>query len=181
MNTKFIIIDGPDDSGKTTLMEELGKFPYVSLFKYPKKIDGELFKISTKNDFEILKMCYPLFDNVNTYVIDRAYMSNIVYDSILRNEDTGPSVEFRKWFKDNFKVCEIILTRNKINKTFEDDNIKIESSKFNEIIDMYETIGKSYKLLEHYPDGSLKHVNTDTVKEVTDICKKFIYTNWMFV
>lgn len=151
-NPRFIIIDGPDGSGKTTLAEKFVQAG-AKMFKYPKRLsNGDLFRMNTESHFEILRMTLPYFEH-GIYVTDRFYLSNCVYDKIFRDEDISASLAFREWIKDNLDVMEIILTRPKIEEDFEDDLIKMPKDTFNSIIDEYKKYGRNYDIINNQKDS----------------------------
>lgn len=154
MQPKFIILDGPDGSGKTTLAKKLEKSG-ARMFKYPKRLNnGDLFRINTESHFEILRMTLPYF-GPGVYVTDRFYLSNIVYDKILRDEDITASLNFRSWFVENMDVTEVILTRPKIKTDFEDDLLKMPKETFNSIIDEYRQYGRNYDIINNKTDEEI--------------------------
>lgn len=174
MKPRFIIIDGPDEAGKSTLINSLINSYNCIPFKYPKKVKNELFKINSYNDFEIVKMFLHMI-NPGIYVSDRFYFSNIVYDSILRNEDTTPSIEFRKWVLENFDVLEIILTRNRLDTDFTDNNISIPKHEFNMIIQQYESLNiPFFKILHHSQTGEFLYHCNKTQSKLNNIVSTFI-------
>ena len=142
---KIIFIDGADESGKTTLIKNLKqKFTYLKELQFDKGTEG-LLRINTTTHFEILKTILPHLDPVYTYIVDRCYFSNIVYDKVLRNEDATPSHEFRHWCKKNLEVLEIILDRPYINDDFADNLIKINKKQFNAVIDEYRNLNVKHR------------------------------------
>ena len=73
MKTKLIFIDGPDDSGKTTLIETLkSNLPIrygLTELKFNKGLNG-LLRINTEEHFEILKSILPHLCKENVYITD---------------------------------------------------------------------------------------------------------------
>ena len=140
MTTKIIFIDGPDVSGKSTLIKNMVDWlPWIRELNFNKGLTG-LLRINTPSHFEILRVLLPNLSPGYTYIVDRCYFSNIVYDKVLRNEDAQPSIDFRKWCKENLKVLEILLDRDYINEDFNDDLIKVDKNTFNDVIDAYRAI-----------------------------------------
>jgi thymidylate kinase len=142
LKTKLIFIDGPDDSGKTTFIQTLKKTLPPALghrlveLKFNKGLGG-LLRINRDDQFEILKALLPHLCRENIYIVDRCYLSNIVYDKVLRNEDSTSSLEFRDWCQENLTSIEIVLDRPYIEEDFADDLLSIDKKQFNEIIDEY--------------------------------------------
>ena len=50
MKPKIIVIDGPDNSGKSTLIESLLSDKKYRLIDFPKKINGKCISLGTDND-----------------------------------------------------------------------------------------------------------------------------------
>lgn len=142
MKTKIIFIDGPDDSGKTTFIQTLKKTLPPAIggrlveLKFNKALGG-LLRINKDDQFEILKTLLPHLCRENVYIVDRCYLSNIVYDKVLRGEATQPSLDFRDWCHENLTSIEIVLDRPYIEEDFADDLLTINKIQFNEIIDEY--------------------------------------------
>ena len=167
MKTKLIFVDGPDDSGKTTLIETLksnlpNRYGLTEL-KFNKGLNG-LLRINTEEHFEILKSVLPHLCKENTYIVDRCYLSNIVYDQVLRNESAEPSYDFRDWCKENLDSIEIVLDRPYIKEDFEDNLININQNEFNEIIDAYRYFG-SYDIINR------PELYNTVYNEVEELCK----------
>ncbi|MFK5882828.1 MAG: hypothetical protein QM489_00655 [Candidatus Izemoplasma sp.] len=133
---KLIMVDGPDGAGKTTFIRSLLQKHKAKLFTMPKSApDGSLMKINTAKHFEIMKAFLVLLDPNYTYIFDRCYLSNLVYD-----ENQSESMIFREWLleKSEINLLEIILLRNHVVEDFEDDKISLSRDQFNRIIDRYE-------------------------------------------
>ena len=167
MKTKLIFVDGPDDSGKTTLIETLksnlpNRYGLTEL-KFNKGLNG-LLRINTEEHFEILKSVLPHLCKENTYIVDRCYLSNIVYDQVLRNESAEPSYDFRDWCKENLDSIEIVLDRPYIQEDFQDNLININKDEFNEIIDAYRYFG-SYDIINK------PELYNTVYNEVEELCK----------
>ena len=167
MKTKLIFVDGPDDSGKTTLIQTLkGTLPnmyQLTELKFNKGLNG-LLRINTEEHFEILKSLLPHLCKQNVYIMDRCYLSNIVYDQVIRGESSEASYHFRDWCKENLDSIEIILDRPYIKEDFQDNLINISQSEFNEIIDGYRDFG-SYDIINHPELGNTVY------NEVEELCK----------
>ena len=131
---KIIFIDGPDDSGKTTLVKKILDIKEfrVKELSFNKALDG-LLRINKEDQFEILRVLLPNLDPNYVYVMDRCYLSNIVYDGV-SGEDIEPSLEFRDWCNNNLDSVEIILDRPHIETHLEDNLVSIDKVTYNEII-----------------------------------------------
>lgn len=156
--TKFIVLDGPDNAGKSTLIKDLcNRYPVLHEVKFPKTLpSGALLRINTEKDFELLFSMFDLLDHGKIYVLDRFIVSNLVYDRVLRGEDTELSTYYHKQFLSRFNVLEVFLTRPHISQDFVDDRIKLTQKQFNQVIDAYKTFGMNYQLLRRVgdePDG----------------------------
>ena len=142
MKTKIIFVEGPDDSGKTTLIQTLKSTLPKSIanrlveLEFNKGLNG-LLRINTEEQFEILKSLLPNLCREKIYIVDRCYLSNIVYDRVLRGETAEASYDFRDWCKENLNSIEIVLDRPYIEEDFVDNLINIDQAQFNNIIDEY--------------------------------------------
>ena len=162
--TKIIFVDGPDDSGKTTLIQNLKKRnPRLVELEFNKGLNG-LLRINTDEHFEILKALLPNLCRENIYIVDRCYLSNIVYDQVLRGESAEPSYDFRDWCTNNLNFLEIILDRPYIREDFKDNLINININDFNEIIDAYRDFG-SYDIINQ------PELYNTIYNEVDELCK----------
>ena len=148
--TKFIVFDGPDNSGKSTLIQEIASTyqDRVVEVKFNKTTpSGALLRINTEKDFEILFSAFDLFEKSRTYLLDRFIVSNLVYDKVFRNEDTSISEYYYKEFKERFDVLEVFVSRPPAQADFIDDRIKMSKDQFNKIIDEYKKYGTNYQIL----------------------------------
>ena len=138
---RIIFIDGPDGSGKTTLVKKILDIEEMRAreLSFNKGLCG-LLRINKEEQFEILRVLLPNLAPDYTYVMDRCYLSNIVYDGV-SGEDIEPSLSFRDWCNDYLDSVEIILDRPHIETHFEDDLVSIDKVTFNEIIDEYRDLG----------------------------------------
>ena len=158
---KIIFIDGPDVSGKTTLIKNsLKKYKNLKELNFNKGLTG-LLRINTQTHFEILKVLLPNLDPKFTYIVDRCYFSNIVYDKVLRNEDASPSYEFRHWCLKNLKILEIVLDRKYVDYDFSDNLISMNKNTFNKVIDEYRNLNAKHNYNILTPEKyNLKKVQT---------------------
>ena len=68
--TKFIVFDGMDNCGKSTLISDLVRdlWPVVKEIKFPKTLpSGNLLRIKEEKDFELLFSMFDLLDSTRTY------------------------------------------------------------------------------------------------------------------
>ena len=147
---KFIVFDGPDNAGKTTLIRDLQRdlWPQCREVKFPKTMpSGALLRINTEKDFELLFTMFEQLDPSVTYLLDRFIVSNLVYDKVFRGEDTSLSEFYRDQFKQRFSVLEIFVTRPHITTDFIDDRISLTKDQFNAVIDAYKMYGPNYQIL----------------------------------
>ena len=145
MKTRLIFIEGPDGSGKTTLINRLkdGKdglsnrhAQMLTELKF-NKATGGLLRMHDETHFEMLRTLLPKLDKKKVYIVDRCYISNLVYDRVLRSDQASQSYKFREWVKENCDVLEIVLDRPYIEDDFEDDLLDVSQNDFNKIIDEY--------------------------------------------
>lgn len=173
---KFICFEGPDMAGKSTFIDFLtnpkhkdqdlkeweSHYPFVEI-KFNKVLpSGELLRINTEKDFELLFTSWRYLDPNNIYILDRFVLSNLVYDKVFRGESTIVSGRAYKQFKNEFDVLEIILTRDHVTEDFLDDKIVIPKDKFNAVIDEYTKYGNNHKIVSYVEDK----VNVDTTEKL---------------
>ena len=148
--TKFIVFDGMDNCGKSTLISDLVRdlWPVVKEIKFPKTLpSGNLLRIKEEKDFELLFSMFDLLDSTRTYLMDRFIVSNLVYDKVLRGEDTQLSRYYYDEFKRRFDVLEIFVTRPPIAADFIDDRIKLTRDQFNAGLEEYKKYGANHQIL----------------------------------
>lgn len=135
---RFLIIDGPDGAGKTTLVKDLANNFYRSTQKVDfKKTGGGVFKMITENDFQIAEAFIELLPP-KVYIFDRWYLSNLAYEP----ESINPSElvatrNFRYRLKRRYDVFEVVLLRDPVTEDFADDKIFLKKDQFNKVIDNY--------------------------------------------
>lgn len=171
---RFVVVEGPDGAGKSTLIDSLAGIIGLQQIEFPKTLpSGALLRINTEKDFELLFATFEHLDRRFTYLIDRFMLSNIVYDSILRNEDVSLSEKYRKIFADRFDVLEIVLTRDHIGMAFEDDRIKMPAAAFNDIVDYYEKLAVSHKIVSRNRANEVVSVNLEVFDALVEEVKQF--------
>ncbi len=182
--TKFIIFDGVDACGKSTmindlikhdLMEAFGPFNHVKEIKFSKLLlNDKPLIINDEKSYEIMFTLFDMLQTDTTYILDRFIMSNLVYDKIFRDEDISLSLKYYEEFKRRFNVHEVILTRPHIKDDFEDAKIKMSKEKFNLCIDEYHKYATNQQLLIHSENGSMIGVNDNMYKKIFNDCAEFI-------
>lgn len=168
MSPKIIVVDGPDNSGKSTFIKILVRNPKVKLIDFPKSINGKCISLGTDNDKALVETLYKFLDPNFVYILDRGYPSNIVYSGFLRGE-IDPYEHLKDWirFKQEFDIVEVILSRNKLDEDFEDDLIKLTKDEFNLTITEYEcNFENVFKLLEHDGFNRVLRYNEDEAKRL---------------
>jgi len=148
--TRFVLFEGMDNCGKSTQIDRLLKrYPNAVEIKFPKTLpSGDLLRINTEKDFEILFSMFDLLDVDKIYLLDRFIPSNLVYDKVLRGEDTKLSRHYWAEFNNRFDVTTVFLTRPYIKADFIDDRIKLTEQQFNDALDAYREFGYNYQLLD---------------------------------
>jgi len=139
-----------DNCGKSTLLADVARdmWPHAVEVKFPKTMpSGALLRMNTEKDFEILFTMFDLLDKSKTYLLDRFIVSNLVYDKILRGEDTALSRQYYAEFKRRFNVMEVFVTRPPIRAEFVDDRIKITVDQFNAGIEEYKKYGTNHLIM----------------------------------
>jgi hypothetical protein len=182
---KFICFEGPDMAGKSTFIDFLtnpkykaelmpgeSHYPFKEI-KFNKVLpSGELLRINTEKDFELLFTSWKHLDPNNIYILDRFILSNLVYDKVFRGESTAVSEMANTKFKNEFDVLEIILTRDYIHQDFLDDKITIPKDKFNAVIDEYKKYGIYYHVVKHNVAGT----KVDAIDEIAkfDVMERIV-------
>lgn len=175
MKTKFLIVDGMDGCGKSTLIAHLlTDHSGTKELKFKKTLpSGDLLRISEEKDFELLFTVFHHLDKNFTYIIDRFMVSNLVYDKILRGLDTSTSSKYYELFKSEFNVMEVFLTRPPISSNFEDDRISASTEQFNQGIIEYTKFGTNYDILTRDELGRPNGVTHES-SLVHKLCSDFI-------
>lgn len=170
--TTFIVFEGMDNCGKSTLLNNVvdAYSDLVKEIKFKKTLpSGALLRINAEKDFEILFSMFELLDPQYTYLLDRFIPSNMVYDKVLRGEDTSLSQRYWDEFNERFDVTTIILTRPHIKADFVDDRISLTRDQFNLALDEYKKFGKNFQLLDRdQNDQPTKPRRVETI-EVMDL------------
>ena len=179
LRTKFIVFDGMDNCGKSTLLKDVARdmWPHAKEIKFPKTMpSGALLRMNTEKDFEILFTMFDLLDPSKTYLMDRFIVSNLVYDKVLRGEDVALSHHYYAEFKRRFDVLEVFVSRPPITVEFIDDRISLTIEQFNAGIEEYKKYGPNYQILLRD-----EHDNPTTPNAGRDIlyrqCTNFIRHN----
>lgn len=174
--TKFIVFDGMDSAGKSTMVQDLARDLRSRAIevKFPKTMpSGALLRMNTEKDFEILFTMFDLLDRTKTYLLDRFIVSNLVYDKILRGEDVALSHQYYAEFKRRFDVMEVFVTRPHIESEFIDDRISLTVDQFNAGIDEYFKYGPNYQVLFRV-DCDAPSLETPDRGILIDKCTEFI-------
>lgn len=176
MKTKFLVFDGVDNTGKSTVIRDLNsRLPdQLVELKFPKILpSGELLRINDEKSFELLFTMFEHLDRSKTYVLDRFITSNLVYDKVLRNEDISKSVYYWAEFQQRFDVKLFLFTRPHIEHDFEDDKIRMPLSAFNGCIDEYKKYGPNVDFIVR-ENGIAVGVDNTTRNKVIDEAVAFI-------
>lgn len=157
----IILVEGPDNSGKTTLIEDIcTKYcdTHINL-DFPKRTDSGRFTIETRNEVACFETMLKYIDPRYVYVLDRGYLSNIVYGELrAMTKDEKDKIDVYR--EDLARLCTehnvtiIGLTRNPLEIEFEDDLISLSNGGFNKVISLFE---KEYKRLGIEPTKILNH------------------------
>jgi GTPase SAR1 family protein len=176
VRSKFIVFDGMDNCGKSTLLKDLARdfWPTAKEIKFPKTMpSGALLRMNTEKDFEILFTMFELLDPGRTYLLDRFIVSNLVYDKVLRGEDVALSHHYHAEFKRRFQVLEVFVTRPPIREAFVDDRIKLTIDQFNAGIEEYKKYGPNHQIL-HRDQNDQPSTERAERRAVYDECARFI-------
>jgi thymidylate kinase len=176
VRTKFIVFDGMDNCGKSTLLKDLARdlWPQAKEIKFPKTMpSGTLLRMNTEKDFEILFTMFELLEYGKTYLMDRFIVSNLVYDKVLRGEDVALSHHYHAEFKRRFQVLEVFVTRPPIKEAFVDDRIKLTVDQFNAGLEEYKKYGPNHQIL-HRDQNDQPSTERAERLVVYDECVRFI-------
>lgn len=156
---KFLVIEGPDDSGKTTLVKTLceSHSGFVELNMRWDETKRLVFDAEEK--IPMVMSTFKHFDPDNVYVIDRFLMSDLIYDSILRGRDVTLYQKHLDKFRKDFDVMYVVLDRNDVNGDHEDSKIRIPHHKFQEIIEEYRIVDGSPNEVWHRQIVSASAIN----------------------
>lgn len=165
-----------DNCGKSTMIQDLQRnlWPHAKEIKFPKTLpSGALLRINSEKDFELLFSMFELLDQRKTYLMDRFVVSNLVYDKVLRGENTELSQFYYNEFKRRFNVMEIFVTRPNIGVDFIDDRIKLTREQFNAGLDEYKKYGENYQVLNR-DSNDQPSTETPVRAILMDQCAAFI-------
>lgn len=162
---KIIVVDGPDNAGKTTFIRDICEISdrYV-VIDFPKRTEDGRFDIKSRNEVNCFETMLNYLDPTKIYVLDRGYISNWVYGKLRLEEDFEKyEVDFNR-LVDNHTVLPIILTRNEITTDFKDDLISLSAQSFNAVIKHFEDFAldndcELYQLINHYGNNKIKGLN----------------------
>lgn len=136
---RLIVVEGPDNSGKSTFIQHLlNNFPGTELIQFPKRnTDKSRFNIITRNDLAIFETMLDYLPQDKVFVLDRSYISNAVYER-LRGDSKWPMYTSDMIdLIDHHDVLVVPLTRNYLDVPFQDDLISLSAEGFNKVIDLY--------------------------------------------
>lgn len=161
----IILVEGPDNAGKSTYIKELCKRPYTVCLNFPKQTSEGRFTIETRNEVACFETLLKHLNPDYTYVLDRGYLSNIVYGE-LRAMSKSDKLKINLYREDYIRLCSehrvetIGLTRNKIDVAFVDDLISLSDGGFNKVIDLFEAEYERFgivkkQILNHDPKNNL--------------------------
>lgn len=179
MRTKFLIFDGVDEVGKSTFIEMIKMNPNcvgrVVELNFPKLLpSGKLLRINDEKSFELLFAAFDYLNPHYTYILDRFITSNLVYDKVLRDENTSESLHYWNEFMTRFDVRQYIFTRPPINHDFVDDKISMPRDKFNGCIEEYTKYGTNHMLLIRNASGQVIGVDTEMKAALIEDIASFV-------
>lgn len=175
--TRFIVFDGMDNCGKSQLLRDAYRAcPLMTELKFPKTLpSGALLRINTEKDFELLFTMFDHLDRAQTYLLDRFIVSNLVYDKVLRGEETSLSKRYHDEFITRFDVLEIFVTRPHVQAAFIDDRISLTVDQFNAGIDEYKQYGPNFQILTRDEQDRPQH-ELPIRQLLLDQCVRFALT-----
>ena len=155
---KLVIVEGCDNSGKSTFIKRLEEIGYIKL-DIPKKTKmGSILKVDTEESLTPFVEMFKYIKDGN-YVLDRSVMSNAVYEKILHNKNS-------KWFNMHYllrmgeltNLSVVVLDRNPIMINYSDDLIDLDKIEFNSIIEEYKSLYQTYKDHAEFHQSSIKFI-----------------------
>jgi GTPase SAR1 family protein len=176
--TSFIVFDGMDNCGKSTMMRQVKHAcpGAAHIIEFKKTLpSGDLLRINTEKDFELLFSMFELLDPSKVYLLDRFVVSNLVYDKVLRGESTAVSEFYHAEFLRRFDVLEVFFTRPPVTQPFVDDRIKLTVEQFNAGLTEYQKYGTNYQVLDRDTDDQ-PTTRTMWSDYVFDMCVYFVIT-----
>lgn len=185
---RLILVEGPDNAGKTTLINRIRNIVNVELLEFPKSTAFGRFTIESRNEVAIFETMLEHLPDNKIFVLDRGYISNIVYGELRAMSPEQKSYidvyrdDFRRLIKNN-DVYVIALTRNEITCEFEDDLISLSNGGFNKVIKLFEQEYSRFnihcdKILEHDDTNNVVSANNDiTTRLLVDISEEAMKYN----
>lgn len=156
----LILVEGPDNTGKTTYIDHLVKHHGCVKIDFPKKVSNGLrFTIESPSEVACFETMLDHLPKDKCFVLDRGYISNIVYESFRGKSPRAYYEDFNR-LQMNHNVLVVPFTRNPVDSDFKDDLINLRSSEFNKIIGMFaETYAKlgyeQIKNILHTPENEV--------------------------
>ncbi|AJD81855.1 hypothetical protein YenMTG1_047 [Yersinia phage vB_YenM_TG1] len=173
---RLILIDGPDNAGKTTMVRNILQISdRYELIDFPKRTDSGRFDIKSRNEVACFETMLEHLDPTKIYILDRGYISNWVY-GLWRNKSVDLE-EFEQYetdylrLVDNHKVLTLILMRNNIDSSFKDDLISLSKEDFNYIISLFKTFANEHdieqvQVLNHNGANKIKSVDANAQQRI---------------
>ncbi len=186
----FFFIEGSRNVGKTYLIEKALKDEKLNLsyYKFPFYNISQQLKTDAKSlcigkDLALLEMINQL-DFDKNLIIDRGFLSTVVYNQIYRDQDPLENIKLLEYIKENFKkkICIIYIEADEearnilgIAKVREKDNKMLDTYKIKEILSFYDVY---LNLVETLPNVSvirfLNKFNEDSVCLFKEAIKKVL-------
>lgn len=162
---KLVIFEGPDGSGKTTLIEKMKKMSNVRLLDFPKRNPaGFRLDIKSRAEVSCFETMLKYLDDRFIYLLDRSYFSNYVYEKW--RDPKNPLlllylVDINRLLATN-EVKVVGLTR-KIHEDYKDDLIDLTKEEFEKIIDYYDEVYSKFGIesteyLKYGPNGPVPNL-----------------------
>ncbi|QPI13809.1 thymidylate kinase [Serratia phage 4S] len=179
---RLILVEGPDNAGKTTFINRIRNIVNVEQLNFPKKTASGRFTIESRNEVAIFETMLEFLPTDKLFVLDRGYISNIVYGELraMTPEQKDQVQVYREDFSrliKNHDVYVVALTRNEITGAFEDDLISLSDGGFNKVIKLFEEEYKRFnipygKMLEHDENNNVLVATDLAVKLIVDISEE---------
>lgn len=168
---RLILIDGPDNAGKTTMVRNILQISNkYELVDFPKRTETGRFDIKSRNEVACFETMLEHLDPTKIYILDRGYISNWVYGTWRSEDVLQYETDFLRLI-DNHKVLTLVLTRNNIDNSFKDDLISLSKEDFNYIIELFKTFAdeqdiQQIQVLNHTGANKIKSVDANAQQRV---------------
>lgn len=139
----IVLIDGPDNVGKTTVINKLHESTGYPIIKMPNM--KEYFEKGLTEEFSKLFNETIVQFRKFSFILDRGFTSSLVYSKVYNRSF---DLSYLKDIQEQLNPVVIILHNtdsNGKNIRFQDDDIDAINSKYDEIVDTYKFLAKALR------------------------------------